>query len=352
MTLHSPVHWFSYVHLYNDGLVTLNMMNCRFLFRAKLFFSNPHMRVVKSLNSISLKNWLNAPPVPTPESLKSPLSCCVISSFPTIAVGSRNVDATNTPPGFSTREISATAALGLGQQCIAAPACTASRDELAKGNRPTSALTNTREGESSLCSEVIILRSLVSPKQYSLVCVIMVSEKSDATTVANFPLAANRLENSPEPHDTSKTTPPHAPTMYSMAYAVSSSSPGKPAHAKDWRQPFSYTRLMSSFWKSLVPLFWGGSLYAPCAFPASRHRSIIPDSVGKLRLHLVQVWQFTALNGVKHTGHARWTRGCFGDGAFASVVGNDMSSVDVAFVDTTRFGVATLRRGTRAVTGA
>lgn len=35
------------------------------------------------------------------------------------------VDATNRPPGRSTREISASAAEGLGQQWMAAPACSA-----------------------------------------------------------------------------------------------------------------------------------------------------------------------------------------------------------------------------------
>ena len=76
----------------------------------------------------------------------------------------------------------------------------------------------------------------------------MATEKSDATTFANFPEAAKRLEKSPEPQETSRMTPPPAPAfiMYSMAIAVSASSPGNPAHAKLWRHPFSYTELMSS----------------------------------------------------------------------------------------------------------
>lgn len=49
----------------------------------------------------------------------SPTSC------PSGAAKLRKVDATKTPPGRSTREISASAACGLGQQWMAAPACTA-----------------------------------------------------------------------------------------------------------------------------------------------------------------------------------------------------------------------------------
>lgn len=57
------------------------------------------------------------------------LSGATRSSFPTSwpsgAVKLRKVEATNTPPGRSTREISASAACGLGQQWMAAPACIA-----------------------------------------------------------------------------------------------------------------------------------------------------------------------------------------------------------------------------------
>jgi hypothetical protein len=64
-------------------------------------------------------------------------------SSPSGAKALRNVDATNTPPGRSTRLISASAAWGLGQQWIAAPAWMASTEPVAKGRRAMSARTQT-----------------------------------------------------------------------------------------------------------------------------------------------------------------------------------------------------------------
>lgn len=50
-----------------------------------------------------------------------------------------NVVPTRTPPGLSTREISARAAWALGQQWMAAPAWIAETEPVANGSRPTSA---------------------------------------------------------------------------------------------------------------------------------------------------------------------------------------------------------------------
>ena len=101
-------------------------MNCLDLRRSK--FSKPHIPPHKSLNSRSLQNWLKAPPVPTPLRMKASERGAAASSAPapntspSMDVGSMNVLATKTPPGRNTRDISATAADGEGQQCIAAPA--------------------------------------------------------------------------------------------------------------------------------------------------------------------------------------------------------------------------------------
>ena len=59
----------------------------------------------------------------------------------------------------------------------------------AKGRRPTSARTNSNEGSGPSA----FARSVGSCSQYALVCFIMATEKS-ATTFANFPEAAKRLE--------------------------------------------------------------------------------------------------------------------------------------------------------------
>ena len=109
------------------GFRTEKKMNCRSRFLSNR--SSPHIPVVRSLSSFSLQNWLNAPPVPSPLSRNAALNGCTNSSLPSaspsIDVGSKNVLAMNTPPGRNTLDISATAADGDGQQCIAAPACTA-----------------------------------------------------------------------------------------------------------------------------------------------------------------------------------------------------------------------------------
>ena len=58
-----------------------------------------------------------------------------------------NVVPTNTPPGFRTRLISASARDGFGQQWIAAPACTAANAPLVKGRRLASPRTSMRSGD-------------------------------------------------------------------------------------------------------------------------------------------------------------------------------------------------------------
>lgn len=67
-------------------------------------------------------------------------ACCPRAALNSTA-GVRMVDATSTPPGFSTRAISARPAAGSGQQCKAAPAWMASTEPLEKGRRPMSART-------------------------------------------------------------------------------------------------------------------------------------------------------------------------------------------------------------------
>ena len=63
---------------------------------------------------------------------------------------------------------------------------------------------------------------------------------------------------------------------------------------------------MSSDWNSRVPLFAGGSLYAPDEPPASRHRSITPPSIGNERAQPTHARE-VPLNGRRQTGHASCT---------------------------------------------
>ena len=76
-------------------------------------------------------------------------------------------------PGSSTLAISATASLGLGQQWIAAPACTAPTLSLVIGILAMSARTNTRSSDWS-----------TSPSSLAnvLACRSIASLKSNATT--------------------------------------------------------------------------------------------------------------------------------------------------------------------------
>jgi hypothetical protein len=252
----------------------------------------------------------------------------------------------NTPPGRNTLDISATAADGDGQQCIAAPACTASNDPVANGSRPTSARTNdsrvdvvdvdvdvdalalaAASSSSQPASHTGFRRSafdnLASASQYAFVCRIIDALKSLATTCANSPLAANRLEKRPLPQLTSSNVArgavvAPAPRKNVIAISVSSSSPGNPAHANDRLHPFSYAAEMTSLWKSLVPDRCG-SAYAPAAPFASRHRSKMASLVGYASRAQRAHRSDPAGNGVRHIGHASsaGVESFFVTGAFA-----------------------------------
>mmetsp|Transcript_5064 Transcript_5064/g.11004 ORF Transcript_5064/g.11004 Transcript_5064/m.11004 type:complete len:223 (-) Transcript_5064:521-1189(-) len=166
------------------------------------------------------------------------------SACPRGADETRKVEATNTPPGASTRLISAMAAWGFGQQWMAAPAWMACTLPVAKGRRPTSAR-----------SKVMGVLPLMVPScsKYALACCSMLSEKSAATTPLNLPDLANLREKRPLPQLMSTTTLPYAGARYSMAMSVSLSTPGKPAQLKPWRQPRSYTKLTRGLLNNSVP---------------------------------------------------------------------------------------------------
>jgi hypothetical protein len=146
------------------GFCTLQRMNRNERWRSK--FCNP-TDPNRSLSSPSLHHLYcpNSTARVGSSRFSGATSLSLPRNSPSGAVPSRNVEPTKWPPGLSTRLISASAAVGFGQQCIAAPArpvcvtCTRNHGTFSRSCRMyTSSQTRSDTLQAHTCLEYVAHR--------------------------------------------------------------------------------------------------------------------------------------------------------------------------------------------------